>query len=288
MRGDRGLGVAPARGEAVGDREDRDVGRVGVGRGQVAPDPAPRQRALVDEEAEPQVVERERGDVVGDALGGAQAAHDVAGELGALGVVADERHAAVGAEVARGGLGRVVEQRGEAHRVAAGEVVAERLGQQRAHGAGVLAERLRVRLQRGHRLEHLERVAVDVAVVEDVLLDAAQRRQLGQHDRVDPEVLGQPQPVGGTLGADDALELGEHALGRDPGQPGRLPAHLLARLRVELEPQLDGQARRPQRAQRVVGERGRRDHPQPPRLEVGPPAVGVERARRPPAARPSR
>ena len=80
---DRRLGVAPAGGEAVGDREDGDVGRVGLGRGQVAPDRAPRQRPLVDEEAEPQVVEGQRGDVVGDALGGAQAAQDVARELGA-------------------------------------------------------------------------------------------------------------------------------------------------------------------------------------------------------------
>ena len=141
---------------------------------------------------------------------------------------------------------------------------------------GVLAERLRVRLQGGHRLEHLERVAVDVAVVEDVLLDAAQRGQLGQHDGDDAEVLGEQQPLAGALGADDPLELGEDALGGHPGQPGRLPAHLRARVRVELEAELDREARRAQRPQRVVRERGRRDHPQPPRLEVGPPAVGVD------------
>ena len=37
--GDRGLGVAAARGEAVGDGEDGHVGGVGVGGGQVAPAP---------------------------------------------------------------------------------------------------------------------------------------------------------------------------------------------------------------------------------------------------------
>ena len=138
----------------------------------------------------------QRGDIVGDALGGAQPAQDVARELGALGVVADERDAAVRPHPARGRLGRVVQQRGEAHGVAAAEVVAERLGQQRADGAGVLAERLRARLQPGDGVEHLERVAVDVAVVEDVLLDAAQRRELGQHDGGDAEVLGEQEPVG--------------------------------------------------------------------------------------------
>ena len=62
--GDRGLGVLAARGEPVGDGEDGDVGGVGLGRAQVAPDRAARERALVDEEAEPQVVEGERRDVV--------------------------------------------------------------------------------------------------------------------------------------------------------------------------------------------------------------------------------
>ena len=169
-----------------------------------------------------------------------------------------------------------MQQRGEAHGAAAREVVAERLGQQRAHRAGVLAERLRARLQPGDRVEHLERVAVDVAVVEDVLLDAAQRGELRQHDGGDAEVLGEDQAVGGALGAHDPLELGEHALGRHRGEPGRAAAHRLARLRLELEVELDREARRAQGAQRVVGERRRRDHAQPPRLQIGPPAVGVE------------
>ena len=170
-----------------------------------------------------------------------------------------------------------MQQRGEAHRVPAGEVVAERLGQQRAHRAGVLAEPgCAVRLQGGHRVEHLERVAVDVEVVEDVLLDAAQRGQLGQHDGDDAE---RPRPAAAprrALGADDALELGEHALGRHAGQPGRLPAHLARVSGVELEAELD--ARRAARSVRSgsSASAAARDHPQPPRLEVGPAAVGVD------------
>ena len=39
----------------------------------------------------------------------------------------------------------------------------------------------RVALDRDDLVEHLERVVVHVEVVEDVLLDAAQREQLRQH-----------------------------------------------------------------------------------------------------------
>ena len=78
-----------------------------------------------------------------------------------------------------------MQQRGEAHRLAARELVGERLAQQRRDRVGVLAEagRDRVALDRHDLVEHLERVVVDVEVVEDVLLDAAQREQLGQHLR---------------------------------------------------------------------------------------------------------
>ena len=47
-----------AGGEAVGDGQQGDVGADGLGRAQVLVDPPRRQRALVDEEAEPQVVQR--------------------------------------------------------------------------------------------------------------------------------------------------------------------------------------------------------------------------------------
>ena len=71
-----------------------------------------------------------------------------------------------------------MQQRGEAHRVAARELVGERLGSSVADRRGVLAEagRERVALDRADLVEHLERVVVDVEVVEHVLLHAAQRR----------------------------------------------------------------------------------------------------------------
>ena len=93
------------------------------------------------EEAEAQVVAGQRGDVVDQALGGAQAPQHVAHELGAGFVVADEGHAAVGAGGARGRLGGVVEEGREAHALAVSELVGQRRAEQRGHRRGVLAER---------------------------------------------------------------------------------------------------------------------------------------------------
>ena len=150
----------------------------------------------MDEEAEAQVVQAERGDVVGELLGRAQPAQDGAGQLGARAVVAGEAEAAVRPLAARPRLGGVVQQRGEAHRVAARELVGERLAQQRRDRSGVLAEpgRERVALDRCDLVEHLERVVVHVEVVEDVLLDPVQREQLGQHLRGDAVRVHQLQP----------------------------------------------------------------------------------------------
>src|SRR5262249_21615688 len=107
MRGDRLVRVSATRGEAVGPGEDREVGAIRTSGLQVAPDRAAVERLLVDEEAEAQVVERERGDVVGQPLRGAQAAEDGAGEVGAGAVVPDEGDAAVRELAAGGRLGRV-------------------------------------------------------------------------------------------------------------------------------------------------------------------------------------
>ena len=72
---------------------------------------------------------------------------------------------------------------------APGELVGQRLGQQRAdrRGERLVAQRRRgIALEVDAGLQDLERVAVHVAVVVGVLLDPAQRRQLGQdggHER---------------------------------------------------------------------------------------------------------
>ena len=108
--------LAPARRQPVGDRQQRDVDLDRLGGAQVAIQRAPRQRPLVDEEAEAQVVARERGDVRLQALAGAQAGEHVARELGAGAVVAEERRRAVVAVAERDGLGDVVQQRAEAQR----------------------------------------------------------------------------------------------------------------------------------------------------------------------------
>ena len=79
-------------------------------------------------------------------------------------------------------------------RAAARQLVGERLGEQRVtrRGQRLVAERgRRVALELDACLQHLERVAVHVAVVVGVLLDAPQRRQLGQHGVDEPELVHQ-------------------------------------------------------------------------------------------------
>ena len=106
--------------------------------------------------------------------------------------MADEGDAPVRrAHLARGGLRGVVQQRPPAHRLAARELVGQRLGEQRgerramrADGElGALACWAARRGQLDRAVEHLERVLVDVGVVEGALLDAAQRGELGKHHR---------------------------------------------------------------------------------------------------------
>ena len=119
-------------------------------------------------------------------------------------------------------------------------------------------------------------MVVDVGVVEVALADAVQRQDLRQDRRGDPELLHQLEAVADVLRGDDALELGEDALGRDAVELRRAAGDLLRGGAVDLEPELDGQADGAQRAQRVVGQRLGRDHPQPPEAQVHAAAVRVE------------
>ena len=188
-------------------------------------------------------------------------------------------------------LGDVVQQGAEAQRAAAGQLVGQRLGQQRAHRRGqrLVAERGRgIALEVDAGLQDLERVPVDVAVVVGVLLDAAQRRQLGQDGGDELELVHQREPADRRVGADDAAQLGEDALLGGAGQPRRVRADRGRRFGVDLEAQLGGQARDAQRAQRIGDEGVGADHAQALVVEVAARRRGDRRARRRPAARPSR
>ena len=139
-----------------------------------------------------------------------------------------------------------MQQRAEAQRAAAREVVGERLGEQRGHRPGVLLaeDRRGVALERDGRLEHLERVAVDVAVVVAVLLDPAQRRQLGQHDAVEAELVHAGESrCDGLVGGDDPLELGEDALRRDRPRARRRARGRVGGRGVDVEAELAGASR---------------------------------------------
>ena len=125
---------------------------------------------VVDEKAEAQVVAHERGDVGAQALAGAQAREDRARQLGAAGVMVEERDAA---RRARGDDSRVsglaascsrAPQRSASPRVsssASGSAsnccdAAQRVRRRRATAAGSACKAIVL-------LEHLERVTVDVA-----------------------------------------------------------------------------------------------------------------------------
>jgi hypothetical protein len=118
-------------------------------------------------------------------------------------------------------------------------------------------------------------VVVDVAVVEDVLLDAAQRGELGQHRGGEPELVHQLEPAG-ARGATIRLSSANTRSAATRASPARCAAHRRAVSGSIVEVELDREPRRAQRPQRVVGERAGADHPQPPRREVGAAAVRVE------------
>ena len=228
----------------------------------------------MDEEAGVQVVQRDRRDVVAQPRRRFQAPEHVASELRAGRVVAHERHASA-VEPARRGLGGIVQERGPAQRVAAGELVRERLVQQRAdlvvepRGDGIA-------LQQRDAVEHLERVVVDVRVVEAALLDPAQRDELGQHDLGEPVRLHDREPAPHVGGADHALELREHPLVRHLRDPGRVPGGGFAGRRVDLQPDFGRDPHRPQAAQRVVLQRALAHHPHEPQRQIALPAVRVD------------
>jgi hypothetical protein len=167
---------------SVGHAQQRDVGLDRLGPQQVAVELVAIERHLVDQEAQAQVMACERRHVRAQPLAGPQARQRGARHLGPLFVVAREADAPVRQLDAGLRLGDVVQQRAEAQPAAAGELVGQGLGEQRAdrRGQRLVAQRGRgIALEVDAGLQDLEGVAVHVAVVVGVLLDPAQRRELG-------------------------------------------------------------------------------------------------------------
>ena len=176
----------------------------------------------------------------------------VAGQLRARRVVAHERHPAVGQHVARLRLGGVVQERGPAHRLPARELV-RRAARRAARDLVVEARGDRIALQQRDRVEHLERVVVDVEVVEVALLDPAQRAQLGQHDRGQPvRVHQRPARAGRRRRRSTRLSSANTRSAATRSIPGALADAAAPGRRVDLEVELDRDPDRPQAAQRVL------------------------------------
>jgi hypothetical protein len=119
-------------------------------------------------------------------------------------------------------------------------------------------------------------VVEHVEMVELVLLDAPQREQLRQHLGGDPMRVHQLQAGADRGGGDHLLELAEHALGRHALEARRRAADRRRRVRLDREVEVDREADRAQRPQRIVVQRAGGDHAQSPRFQVGAAAVGVE------------
>ncbi len=126
--GARERAAAPG-GEPVGRAEQGDVGGDGLGGAEVLIDGAARQRALIDQEAEAQVVQGQPLKVGAEGVACSKPAADPGDDLGSRAVVADEGDVA-GPLASRRRLAEVVEERAEAQRIGARELVGERLGQE--------------------------------------------------------------------------------------------------------------------------------------------------------------
>ena len=171
-----------------------------------------------------------------------------------------------------------MEEGAEAQRRAAAHLVGERLGEQRPGVGGALAgEALQVGLDLERALEHGERVAEHVEVVIRALFDAAQRLDLGQDDRGQLQLVEQSEAAQRVGPAEQPAQLGELPLPRRIGGERGLRAGERGGLGVDLEAQVGGEADGAQQPQGVFAEGLDADRAQPPPLEVGDAAEGVDR-----------
>ena len=264
--------------EAVGDGEQGDVDADRLGRPQVLVDAARRQRRLGDQEAEPQVVQRQPLQVLGEAAAGAQAAADLADR--------SRRRRCRGRGSRRSRRVRpgspACRCRGRGRRSAAPcrGVISSASGSASSAATSAArspAKRSRSRLDLERVLEHRQGVAVDVEVVVGALLDPAQALQLGQDDRGQLQLVEQSEAAQRVGAAEQLPQLGQLALAGGLGGAGRGGAGQRDGAGVDLEAELGGEARRPQQPQRVLGEAALADRPQHAALEVGEAAEGVDR-----------
>ena len=169
-----GVGVLAARGEPVGDGEDRDVGAVGLRGAQVAPDRAAVERALVDEEAGVEVVERSarrRSRAAWPRTAGGRARRGPAAAPAASWPRNVTRPPGSTPRV----CGLAASCSSAAQRIASPRVSSSESGSASSATSSSRPAR-RVALEQRDLVEHLERVVVDVEVVEVALLDALAAR----------------------------------------------------------------------------------------------------------------
>ena len=155
--------------------------------------------------------------------------------------------------------------------------------------AEVVEERGQPNAQRkpgvGCRLNDLERVLVDgQCVPAALLLEPDRRLELRQEVNEHARVAGEPQRLG-RLRPEQQLRQLPHPVGREAASDSltrdeldarRLLAHLPKRLLVGAQAELRDEPETANEPQRILGEAGRRDGPQRPRLEIVAAMVGID------------
>ena len=139
----------------------------------------------------------------------------------------------------------------------------------RRRGASEPKTSSRPALERELLAQHLERVAVDVEVVEVALLDAAQaRRARAARPPSRPRRSASARPSSTRSAITSRRSSAQIALGRGLGDAARVLARQPLGLRVGRERELGREPHEPQRAQRVVAVGLLAEHAQDARLEV--------------------
>ena len=163
------------------------------------------------------------------------------------------------------GLPMSWKQRGEAQRLPARELVgrAARRAPRAPRGAVVAEHALEVALEPDQPPQHLERVAVDVEVVEVALLHPVQRGQLGQHRRRRPSRSASSSPSS-TRSAQRPAAAARRRCAPATASGTRRAAARSARSvsGSGASAELGGQPHQPQRPQRVALVRVSPQHPQ--------------------------